>query len=104
MRGIGKFVVKEIRAYSGQPISEVPIGKLFAYTVIDNKPDSGISTIAISKLGVTARLANPDGKEIEQANRAVFVVGKRGNFCVSLYQGIAKSKQREPVPVEGQRR
>ncbi|WP_418945196.1 hypothetical protein [Parasutterella sp.] len=104
MRGIGKFVVKEIRAYSGQPISEVPIGKLFAYTVIDNKPDSGISTIAISKLGVTARLANPDGKEIEQANRAVFVVGKRGNLCVSLYQGIAKSKQREPVPVEGQRR
>ena len=64
MRGIGKFVVKEIRAYSGQPISEVPIGKLFAYTVIDNKPDSGISTIAISKLGVTARLAKPDGKEI----------------------------------------
>lgn len=101
MRGIGKFVVKEIRAYSGQPISEVPLGKLFAYTVIDNNPDSEISTIAISKLGVTARLANPDGKEIEQANRAVFVNGKRGNLCVSLYQGISKSKQRQTATVYG---
>lgn len=101
MHGIGKFAVKEIRAYSGQPMSEVPLGKLFVYTVIDNNPDSGISTIAISKLGVTARLTNPDGKEIEQANRAVFVVGKRGNLCVSLYQGISKSKQRQTAILDG---
>ena len=104
MHGIGKFAVKEIRAYSGQPMSEVPLGKLFAFTVIDNNYDSEISTIAISKLGVTARLANRDGKEIEQANQAVFVAGKRGDLCVSLYRGIFKSKQREIAPVEGDKR